>query len=975
MTNQTKVSAKKSSLALVIIIALLMMMVNPIFAAETAEARPTASANVSSVVDVENAYNDSSNFTFAKWNNSTDTADFTNFNIAIPAGDVIDEVKVILTGYRLFDRQLLVSVSADGTNFSTAQQSDFWNTFNLPDTDTMTFATPAPAWNSDSFNLNTFKIRIGATVSQHSTFLRGMVNSDYDVTLLGNISVIVKHHTPPVTVTFDKNGGDTDATPTSATTTLGSTVALPVAPTLTGYHLGSWNTQANGGGTEFNASTPVTANMTVFAQWLPNTDTTYTVKHFTEKLDGTWKLMLKENLTGTTGTFATAVLQSYPGFTAPTPAPSKKINANGNMNIRVEYTRDLYLVSFDSDGGSAVDPITEPYLSAVTAPANPTRAGYIFAEWSPAIPATMPLGGAALTARWFVDKTVTKVWSDDEDLTGLRPESIEVQLYQNKAAYGEPVTLSAGNSWKHDFSELPEKDGDGLTYTYTVLENVSVAGYMTSYNQSNLTITNTVQKYPIQIIKLDGRDGETRLPGAIFELYDANLPLITPSFVISEEPIDPPAPLEVLTTDENGQATTSGVYAPGSYYLIETKAPTGFYPIPFPISVEMPIDAERDGAYVVSIINEFIDVPSLSIDKKAANITRGFPAASLSEFYVGETAQYSLTVVNDGNCPLVDVIVTDNKAVVGDPVKNVTSRETVYWAAGIGGIATLNLGVMGVNDIINLTYDHVVTAVDLANTPIINEAVVTGRLRSVINDVNVARIAGPEFDPDLGTTVSDKSSATITVTDIPLNMSGITIDKKAQNVTQSGTPSDLATGYAGDIFRYTITIKNTGSLDLANIILTDNKALVGGTVTNVTAGNTAVWQPGTGGIATLTISSLGAGKTVVLTYDYTTTSADIGIVRTNTAAVNASIGITLDDPKVIKLSKEDSASISVDAIPLATATSATTPATTSTTNIPNIPIPTTGETSPTGLFGLFLLICATALFIFRKRLFGNEIIN
>jgi len=61
------------------------------------------------------------------------------------------------------------------------------------------------------------------------------------------------------TVTFDKNGGTTDASPTTQSVLAGGTVTLPTAPTRYGYTFSAWNTAAGGGGTAFTASTTVNA--------------------------------------------------------------------------------------------------------------------------------------------------------------------------------------------------------------------------------------------------------------------------------------------------------------------------------------------------------------------------------------------------------------------------------------------------------------------------------------------------------------------------------------------------------------------------------------------------------------------------------------------------------------------------------------------------------------------------------------------
>lgn len=71
-----------------------------------------------------------------------------------------------------------------------------------------------------------------------------------------------------VTVTFDKNGGDTEAVPDSMTVKSGSTVgALPTAPTQAGHTFLGWNTQPDGSGEAFDENTPVTGDITVYAQW------------------------------------------------------------------------------------------------------------------------------------------------------------------------------------------------------------------------------------------------------------------------------------------------------------------------------------------------------------------------------------------------------------------------------------------------------------------------------------------------------------------------------------------------------------------------------------------------------------------------------------------------------------------------------------------------------------------------------------
>ena len=84
------------------------------------------------------------------------------------------------------------------------------------------------------------------------------------------------------------------------------------------------------------------------------------------------------------------------------------------------------------------------------------------------------------------DLTVKKVWSDDNDKHGIRPDSVTVTLYNGDKAV-DKVTLGAWNNWTYTWRNL---DGNG---DWSVLETGIPKGYTPSYrtNGDVVTITNT----------------------------------------------------------------------------------------------------------------------------------------------------------------------------------------------------------------------------------------------------------------------------------------------------------------------------------------------------------------------------------------------------------------------------------------------------------------------------------------------------
>ncbi|MBK7452258.1 MAG: InlB B-repeat-containing protein [Anaerolineales bacterium] len=182
------------------------------------------------------------------------------------------------------------------------------------------------------------------------------------------------------TATFNGNGSDNGSmNPQTASV---ATNLTSNGFTRTGYSFVDWTTAANGSGTHYanGASYPFTSSVTLYAQWAAVSQT------LTFDSNG--------------GSAVGAINQPFGSAVSAPTVPTKTGYTFGgwynevslttlhtfdtmglSTTLYAKWTANSYTITFDSNGGSVVAAITQPFGSAVSAPTAPTKTGYTFGGW------------------------------------------------------------------------------------------------------------------------------------------------------------------------------------------------------------------------------------------------------------------------------------------------------------------------------------------------------------------------------------------------------------------------------------------------------------------------------------------------------------------------------------------------------------------------------------------------------------------
>ncbi|EFF65023.1 LPXTG-motif cell wall anchor domain protein [Turicibacter sanguinis PC909] len=122
--------------------------------------------------------------------------------------------------------------------------------------------------------------------------------------------------------------------------------------------------------------------------------------------------------------------------------------------------------------------------------------------------------------------TATKVWDDENNQYGLRPESISVQLYENGTTkIGDSVEVSGSEdvtaNWTYTWPDLPTMCEENRACSYSVKEETVPYGYEVSYVDS-LTIKNTLKTISKTVEKVWVDNGDEFRENIWVQLYQGD---------------------------------------------------------------------------------------------------------------------------------------------------------------------------------------------------------------------------------------------------------------------------------------------------------------------------------------------------------------------------------------------------------------------------------------------------------------------
>ena len=296
-------------------------------------------------------------------------------------------------------------------------------------------------------------------------------------------------------VTFDPNGGT--PVPLAQEVEYGHTATKPVEPTLKGYTFDGW--YLDGEEEPFDFGTTITSDITLTAKWEINKYTVTFDSYGGSKVDPQvveYGLYAQEPEEPTLKGFTFAYWylddenEAYDFENTPVTA---------DITLTAKWEINKYTVTFDSYGGSKVDPQVVEYGLYAQEPEEPTLKGFTFAYWylddeneAYDFENTPVTADITLTAKWNINK-YTVAFNTDGGTPVPPAQEVEYGLTATEPAAPEKTGYTF-DGWylgdeKYDFSAAVEQNitltAKWEKKTYKVVAKLYVNGKPAYYQNTD----------------------------------------------------------------------------------------------------------------------------------------------------------------------------------------------------------------------------------------------------------------------------------------------------------------------------------------------------------------------------------------------------------------------------------------------------------------------------------------------------------
>lgn len=253
------------------------------------------------------------------------------------------------------------------------------------------------------------------------------------------------------------------ATPAATAQKYGATVHVATAPTLPGYDFSGWTSRDTN---IFSGTfTMLDQDVTISGNWMPRTDTPYTVEYYQQNVDDDdYTLADTEHCIGTTDTMAIVPKKTYSGFTmtpsSVTASTNTNIDGDGTTLLKLYYDRIVNTVTYAYSGETDVEPPELPtaasyrYGQTVAVDAgSPTLPGYEFGGWE--------TSDVEVSEGQFImpgsPVTITGNWTPRTDTP------FTVEYYQQNFADDDYTLAYTFNGEGTTGANVPHKEFEGYT--------------------------------------------------------------------------------------------------------------------------------------------------------------------------------------------------------------------------------------------------------------------------------------------------------------------------------------------------------------------------------------------------------------------------------------------------------------------------------------------------------------------------------